>query len=425
MSSGQVEHRLCPHHREWEACPLCQSSPLASVSVGSGSLLQRMETWRPRLARLARLNGIPADLVEDVVQETYLEAWRHLDRLREPERFTFWLEGICRNVCKRHLRTLGRSAQNVSLSNDGDALDESAGQSLHLPVFDPAAELVHEDRQLLLDQALGYLSASARQVVELCYLAEAPHDEVAVRLGISAGALDVQLHRARRDLERIISGALRVEATALGLLSNQDESAGWQEICHWCAFCGNRRLRAAFDQTPSGETLFRLRCPECSKRYGFDLSGSGDITSFAGLRSLLPALKRGIRAAFEHFSTAVHQRRCAVCQSVVHVQVASRHVSEHEPLPVSSPLFPQRSFLIIWCPRCGYGIGDLAMGLLHDPAAQAFALAHPRVHIEPDIMAVYEGQDVLCSRLRDLNTGERLTLMAVPTTAQVVATLFD
>lgn len=384
-----------------------------------------METRRPRLARLARLNGIPADAVEDVVQETYLEAWRHLDDLREPERIASWLEGICRNICKRHWRALGKTAQNIYLNTDGDMLDESATQGLQLPAFDAYDDLAREDRQLLFDRALCHLSPAARQVVELCYMAEEPHAEVAARLGISAGTLDVQLHRARRQLQSIFSGALRAEATTLGLLNNQDESIGWQEIRHWCSFCGKRRLRAALDRSPSGEALFRLRCPDCSKRYGFDLSGTGDITSFTGLQSLLPALKRGMRAAFEHFTTSVHQQRCSVCHSAVRVQVASRHTTEQEPLPVSSPVFPQRSFLIVWCPRCGHSSGDLVNGLLLEPAARAFAIDRPHVLVEPDVMAVYAGQDVICSRLRDLDSRSQLTVMAHPTTAQVVATLFE
>lgn len=200
---------------------------------------------------------------------------------------------------------------------------------------------------------------------------------------------------------------------------------GWQEIRHWCGLCGKRRFRAALDRDPSGEALFRLRCPDCSKRYGFDLAGTGDITSFAGLRSLMPALKRGMRAAFEHFSSAVQQGRCSVCQSDVHVQVVSRHATEQEPLPIASPVFPHRSYLIISCPRCGLGIGDVVNGLLLEPAARAFAIDRPHVLMEPDVMAVYEGQEALCCRLRDLDSRAQLTLMAHPTTAQVMTTLFE
>ena len=46
------------------------------------TLDESVEATRPRLLRLAQLNGIEPDEAEDVVQETYLEAWRHLDKLQ-------------------------------------------------------------------------------------------------------------------------------------------------------------------------------------------------------------------------------------------------------------------------------------------------------------------------------------------------------
>src|SRR5690242_16710544 len=67
--------------------------------------LNEIEAWlvaaRPRLQRLAQLRNVPADSVEDVVQETLLEAWKHLDRLYAPEGFHLWLDEICRNICRR------------------------------------------------------------------------------------------------------------------------------------------------------------------------------------------------------------------------------------------------------------------------------------------------------------------------------------
>src|SRR5579885_397406 len=59
---------------------------------------------RPRLLYLAQRNGVPASAADDVVQEVLLEAWRSLEHLREPSRFEAWLDGICRNVSRRHLR---------------------------------------------------------------------------------------------------------------------------------------------------------------------------------------------------------------------------------------------------------------------------------------------------------------------------------
>lgn len=63
-------------------------------------------TERPRLVRLCtRITG-QVDVAEDLVQETLLEAWRHLHSLHDPAKFPQWLSGIVRNVCLRRL-TLG------------------------------------------------------------------------------------------------------------------------------------------------------------------------------------------------------------------------------------------------------------------------------------------------------------------------------
>jgi len=172
----------------------------------------------------------------------------------------------------------------------------------------------------------------------------------------------------------------------------------------------------------------RLRCPDCSARYGFDLSGSGDIISFANVRSFQPAMKHAMRAACEFFSAAVHHRVCETCQSPVHVQLVTRQPAlEDVPMPVlnSVPLtlLRERSCLLVECPRCGYSAADLVNGLLLEPADRAFLLDRPRVITLPDILTSYAGQDAICSRLVDLQTSEELTIMAHPQTLQVMAAL--
>src|SRR5215469_3697465 len=65
---------------------------------------------RQRLLRLARLRGVAPDMLEDVVQETLLVAWRRLDRLQSPAHFHRWVDEICRNICQRFLRASYREA---------------------------------------------------------------------------------------------------------------------------------------------------------------------------------------------------------------------------------------------------------------------------------------------------------------------------
>src|ERR1051326_6918522 len=63
-----------------------------------------LQTARPRLQRLASARGVLPDAIEDVVQETLLEAWKHQDRLHTPEGVHLWLDEICRNICRRSAR---------------------------------------------------------------------------------------------------------------------------------------------------------------------------------------------------------------------------------------------------------------------------------------------------------------------------------
>ena len=104
------------------------------ITTSHAALLADMEQLfteaRPRLLRLARLNGMATDVADDVVQETMMEAWRHLDNLRDPQRFDAWLGGICRNICRRQAKDLANTVARHEplphlLPDTSDGEDES------------------------------------------------------------------------------------------------------------------------------------------------------------------------------------------------------------------------------------------------------------------------------------------------------------
>src|SRR5947199_318428 len=64
-----------------------------TISVVNDNIDTLLTNARPRLLHLAHAQGVPPDAAEDVIQETLLEAWRHLDALRHPDRFDAWLNG--------------------------------------------------------------------------------------------------------------------------------------------------------------------------------------------------------------------------------------------------------------------------------------------------------------------------------------------
>lgn len=382
------------------------------------AMSERIEGVRPRLLRLAHLNGIGPDEAEDVVQETLLEAWRHLEKLREPERFASWLDGICRNVCKRHLHA--QSSMPPSRALDGSEEDALTFDLPDPQAVDPLEELERQDMHTLLDRALSHLPVGTRELVELYYLAEVPQREVAERLHISLGALEVKLHRARRQLSQILHGEeLRADAQAFGLLLHEDEAQGWQETRHWCFLCGKQHLRGIFERQPANRMSIRLRCPDCSPRYQFDLLNTTHSPDPGPIRSFRPAVKRIMQTSAEYFQACLSQRRCPLCQSALATQIVDRRVltppySHYDALPLGI-------YGRIDCPTCGPSFCEAYLPAFLHPAIRDFLL-RPHIFYEPAARGAYEGSDAISFRLIDLGSTETLTILAHPHTLQVLAT---
>jgi ATP-dependent Clp protease ATP-binding subunit ClpC len=196
-----------------------------------GDLAEVLAAARPRLLRLARMQGVAPDAIDDVVQETLVEAWRHLDTLRTPERFQAWLDGICRKVCLRWFAAqrkylLRRAVLPDPFAESLNGLDSSVEEDLPDPqVLDPAEELSRQELPMLLGRAWDYLPRGAREIVQLYYLAGIPQRVIAAHLSLTVTALEVRLVRARRQLRYILSTQLRADAEALGLILDRDTTA--------------------------------------------------------------------------------------------------------------------------------------------------------------------------------------------------------
>ena len=416
MQKRRTAELVCRHGTRLQSCSICQPSLPHAHEAFAGTIGEIVEAARPRLLRVAHMSGIGPDEAEDVVQETCIEAWRHLEKLREPERLSAWLDGICRNVCKRHIRA---QATMPHMSALPESLDE-AGIDLSDPLaIDPTEELERQDMQVLLDRALGHLSESTRELIKLCYLAELPQREVAQRLDMSLGALELKLHRARRQLHQILHGELRDDAQAFGLFLDVDEAMGWQETRHWCFMCGKQHLRGIVERQPGGVAVMRLRCPECSPRYNIDFVNTGNYPALGPIRSFRPAVKRWMQAGAEFYQTCLNQRRCPICQSPVQIQIIDR--STLVPPHSLYDALPLGIYARVDCPSCGTGFCEAYIPVLLHTAIRDFIL-RPRVLYEPAIFTTYAGQDAISFRLADLGGTDVLTVIAHPQTLQLMAT---
>jgi len=267
---------------------------------------------------------------------------------------------------------------------------------------------------------MNRLSSAESQALSAYYLAEIPQREMARQLGVTIGALEARLHRARSHLRRILCHDLRVEATDAGLSLEQEELLDWRETKLWCDLCGQRRLLACFRPCGEGLINFLLRCPDCWRRLGLDALQSNGIAHLAGLRSVRPALKRTMQSMIDHFSLALKtgHRMCSCCGARAAVRIV-------EPDEASFPL-PQKFWLGSDCPGCGllYWTLDDFICWPHPPLQQ-FLAQHPRRITEPDTLVTYEGQEAIRFRFRDLTSSACLTILVHRQTLQILATFHN
>lgn len=138
-----------------------------------------------------RLTGDEED-ARDVVQETYLRAYRGLRNFRGDAQFSTWLYRITANCASTHL---GRRSKHRH-----DELDDDAPWPDERPEVDPQHRAENEALRNRLRVAIDQLPPRLRAVVVLRDIYDLPHDAIAAELGISETAAKVRLHRARRRL---------------------------------------------------------------------------------------------------------------------------------------------------------------------------------------------------------------------------------
>jgi RNA polymerase sigma-70 factor (ECF subfamily) len=143
-----------------------------------------------------RLTGNEDD-AQDVVQDTYLRAYRGLRRFRGDAQFTTWLYRITAN-CSANLLAKRTRHRTEPLREDEPVADGRAES-------DPGHRVSGSDDRARISQALSQLPWRLRQVVVLRDIYDLPHGAIAEELGISEAAAKVRLHRARRRLRDLLS----------------------------------------------------------------------------------------------------------------------------------------------------------------------------------------------------------------------------
>jgi len=145
-----------------------------------------------------RLTRVPAD-AEDLVQETYLKAFRSADRFEPGTNLRAWLFTILHNTARNRARDRAREGVTV----DSETVDQAAdapSYGLAAPVATPEALLLRETLAPELQAAVDELPAAFRQAVWLRDVEEFSYAEIANMLNIPVGTVMSRISRGRRML---------------------------------------------------------------------------------------------------------------------------------------------------------------------------------------------------------------------------------
>lgn len=134
---------------------------------------------------------------EDILQETFLEAYRHLDTLYEHENPQGWMFVTARNKVRKYWDA-SRKRMAAELLEDFQG-NEYAKQG------DP-----NEDVFMTLSEIELLLTPEEFELFYKRFVEERPYDEIAEKLGISAGACRVRASRIKKKLQAELGGEAMV-----------------------------------------------------------------------------------------------------------------------------------------------------------------------------------------------------------------------
>ncbi len=165
---------------------------------------QLVEEHAGRIYRLAlRMMGNEAD-AEDVLQETFLNAFRSIDRFEERSSLSTWLYRIASNAALMRLRR--KEPEQISVD---EPLERDDGDFVPRQFFDfcclPEEDLLRDEAVAEMNRAVEELPPTLRSVFILRDIEGLSTDETAKALGLSVSAVKSRLMRARLKLRERLS----------------------------------------------------------------------------------------------------------------------------------------------------------------------------------------------------------------------------
>lgn len=155
-----------------------------------------------------RLTGVYED-AGDIVQDTFLAAWRKIGEFRGEARISTWLTAICVNLSRNRLQLLQARTRREAYSldapiNGSDLMPDP-------PASGPSAleELEEAELRSVLHACIGALTPEFREVLVLRDMQELSYEEVGGVLKLREGTVKSRLFRAREAIRDCLKRAMK------------------------------------------------------------------------------------------------------------------------------------------------------------------------------------------------------------------------
>jgi RNA polymerase sigma-70 factor (ECF subfamily) len=174
---------------------------IARVRNGEGAAFEKlMRRYNQRIFRTARAVLRDEAEAEDVVQETFVRAFRHLEQFEERSSVGTWLTRIAVNEALSRLRR----SQRFNVLDSETNQEEGGSYSVESKQPGPEEQASSQELRSVLTAAIDSLSQELRTVFVLREIEGLSTLETSEALQLTSEAVRVRFHRARQALRRAV-----------------------------------------------------------------------------------------------------------------------------------------------------------------------------------------------------------------------------
>ncbi|HEY6256782.1 MAG TPA: sigma-70 family RNA polymerase sigma factor [Xanthobacteraceae bacterium] len=133
---------------------------------------------------------------EEIVNEVFLEAWRHADKFEGKSRVTTWLLAIARFKALTALR-----------QRSDAQLDDQVAAAIEDPADSPSIAVGKKERSEIVQRCIAKLAPQHREVINLIYYQGNKVEEVARCIGAPINTIKTRMHYARNRMAELLADA--------------------------------------------------------------------------------------------------------------------------------------------------------------------------------------------------------------------------